>query len=66
MNAWAHAVPSGSHRSRIFAPSFRFYSPSGGVEANGCFATLATPAEEDGQALERSVQRALGEARAAG
>ncbi|MCQ4326299.1 isochorismate synthase [Pseudomonas stutzeri] len=66
MNAWAHAVPSGSHRGRIFAPSFRFYSPSGGVEASGCFATLATPAEEDGQALERSVQQALGEARAAG
>lgn len=66
VNAWAQAVLSGARQSRIFDPGFRFYSPTGGVEASGCFAPLTLPCSDDGQALERSLQQAFDDARRAG
>ena len=38
----------------------------GGVEASGCFKAIETPAGEDGSGVERSVEAAFAEAKAAG
>nr|WP_272889709.1 isochorismate synthase [Stutzerimonas stutzeri] len=49
-----------------FPPSYRFYSPAGGIEASGCFKAIDTPAEGAGPSLERDVRQAFAEAQAAG
>ncbi|MEW6175609.1 MAG: isochorismate synthase [Pseudomonadota bacterium] len=66
MNAWSQALPSGIYQSRIFDTCFRFYSPTGGVEASGCLARVATPAGAEGRDLDGDVQQAFEQARAAG
>jgi len=66
VNALTRIARGGSQRSDIYAPTYRFYSPEGGVEASGCFKAIDTPAGEDGQGVERAVEAAFTEAKAAG
>lgn len=66
MNALTRVACDGPGLGYTFPPSYRFYSPAGGIEASGCFKAINTPAEGAGPGLERDVQRAFSEARAAG
>ncbi|MGB4073964.1 isochorismate synthase [Pseudomonas sp.] len=66
MNALTRVARGGSPWSGSYAPTYRFYSPEGGVEASGCFKAIATPAGEDGHGVERAVEAAFAEAKAAG
>ena len=66
MNALTRVAYDGPGLGYKFPPSYRFYSPAGGIEASGCFKAIHTPAEGAGPGLERDVQRAFAEAQAAG
>lgn len=66
VNAQDHAVHDGFQPSNGYAPTFRFYSPSGGIEACGYFRVIDAPAGDDGQALEKGVLDAFAQAREAG
>lgn len=66
MNALTRVARGGSPWSGIYAPTYRFYSPEGGVEAGGCFKAIETPAGEDGYGVEQAVEAAFVEAKAAG
>lgn len=60
------SLVGGSPWGDIYAPTYRFYSPEGGVEAGGCFKAIETPAGEDGHGVERAVEAAFTEAKVAG
>lgn len=66
MNALTRVAYDGPGVGYKFPPSYRFYSPAGGIEASGCFKAIDTPAEGAGPSLERDVQQAFVEAQAAG
>ena len=66
MNALTRIAHGGSPWSGIHAPTYRFYSPEGGVEASGCFQAIEAPAGDDGHGVERAVEAAFAEARVAG
>ena len=66
MNALTRIAHGGSPWSGIHAPTYRFYSPEGGVEASGCFQAIETPAGDDGHGVERAVEAAFAGARVAG
>ena len=66
MNALTRIAHGGSPWSDIHAPTYRFYSPEGGVEASGCFQAIETPAGDDGHGVERAVEAAFAGARVAG
>lgn len=66
MNAQAQVARDGFHRSNVYAPTFRFYSPEGGIEACGYFRVIDAPAGDDGAGVECSVQEAFAVAREAG
>lgn len=66
MNALTRVAYDGAGVGYKFPPSYRFYSPAGGIEASGCFKAIDTPAEGAGPSLERDVQQAFAEAQAAG
>ncbi|WP_010483552.1 isochorismate synthase [Pseudomonas sp. S9] len=66
MNALTQVAHGGAPWSEVYTPTYRFYSPMGGVEASGCFKAIETPAGEDGSGVERSVEAAFAEAKAAG
>jgi isochorismate synthase len=66
VNALTRIAHGGSPWSGIHAPTYRFYSPEGGVEASGCFQAIEAPAGDDGHGVERAVEAAFAEARVAG
>ncbi|MCQ4288779.1 isochorismate synthase [Pseudomonas stutzeri] len=66
MNALTRVAYNGPGVGYKFPPSYRFYSPAGGIEASGCFKAIDTPAEGAGPSLERDVRQAFAEAQAAG
>ncbi|MBA1279449.1 isochorismate synthase [Stutzerimonas stutzeri] len=66
MNALTRVAYDGPGVGYKFPPSYRFYSPAGGIEASGCFKAIDTPAEGAGPGLEHDVQRAFAEAQVAG
>ncbi|MCH2339338.1 MAG: isochorismate synthase [Pseudomonas sp.] len=66
VNALTRVAYDGPREGYKFPPSYRFYSPAGGIEASGCFKVIDTPAEGAGPGLERDVQRGFAEAQAAG
>lgn len=66
MNALTRVAYDGARLGYKFSPSYRFYSPAGGIEAGGCFKAISTPAQCTRASLEGDVQRAFVEARAAG
>ncbi|MFI8383769.1 isochorismate synthase MenF [Pseudomonas sp. NPDC079086] len=66
MNALTRTAHGGSPWSGIHTPTYRFYSPEGGVEASGCFQAIEAPAGDDGHGVERAVEAAFAEARVAG
>lgn len=66
MNALTRVAYDGAGLGYESSPSYRFYSPAGGIEASGCFKAINTPAQSVGPGLEDEVQTAFIEARAAG
>lgn len=66
MNALTRVAYDGPGEGYKYPPSYRFYSPVGGIEASGCFKAITTPAEGAGPRLESDVQRAFADAQAAG
>ncbi|MHB0804811.1 AMP-binding enzyme [Stutzerimonas nitrititolerans] len=66
MNSLTSVVCDGPEVGYQFPPSYRFYSPAGGIEASGCFMAITTPAEASGPNLERDVLQAFAKAQAAG
>ena len=66
MNALTRIARGKAAWSGSSAPTYRFYSPKGGIEASGCFQAIETPAGEDGHGVEREVAAAFAQAKAAG
>lgn len=66
MNAMTQGARAGVFQGPVRGPSFRFYSPQGGLEASGCYRAIDVAAGDHGQALEASLEAAFADARQAG